>query len=108
MLASCPASRMNQNFNANGIPRDSGAVENALDRRFRVNLDRDIDAGRTRISRGCGDEHRRRNCAKKEVSHGLRILKLPVSASELPARLKLGFQAAGGSVGGARASERIG
>jgi len=31
MLASNPASRMNQNFNAAGIPRDSGAVENALD-----------------------------------------------------------------------------
>jgi hypothetical protein len=30
MLASCPASRMNQIFNAAGILRDSEAVENAL------------------------------------------------------------------------------
>ncbi len=30
MLASDPASRMNQNFKADGIPRDSAAVENAL------------------------------------------------------------------------------
>ncbi len=44
-----------------------------IDRRVRVNLNRDIDARRTRVSRCCGDEHHRRNCAKKEVSHGIGI-----------------------------------
>lgn len=36
MLASDPASRMNQNFKPAGIPRDSEAVENALVWQFRL------------------------------------------------------------------------